>query len=233
MDFKHYINYFKKNENMKFIGGAILIVGFISIWLRLGFLRFLAIMLVPAGFVMFILGSGGRASEADIDNYISRGMEKLEVDLSDDKHYRRRILEHIPAREVEGYLYDEGVMLKKAKNSSIRSSKYTKAIFYILSDELYITRRTISIVSTEKENETVEIPYDTLTSVEIIRQRGTKKDGKKAFLVKETFIKISYGEGESFVTPIHDDITADEFANQILKQVKAYKDEKAVQSSAE
>ena len=229
MDFKDYINYFKKNENMKFIGGAILIEGFISIWLRLGFLWLLSVMLIPAGFVMFIIGSGGRASEADIDNYISRGMDKLEVDLSEDKHYRRRILEHIPAREVEGYLYDEGVMLKKAKNSSIRSSIYTKAIFYTLSDELYITRRTISIVSTEKENETVEIPYDTLTSVEIIRQRGTKKDGKKAFLVKETFIKISYGEGESFVTPIHDDITADEFANQILKQVKAYKDEKAVQ----
>lgn len=233
MDFKHYINYFKKNENMKLIGGGILIVGFISIWLRLGFLWLLSVMLIPAGFVMFIIGSGGRASEADIDNYISRGMEKLEVDLSEDKHYRKRILEHIPAREVEGYLYDEGVMLKKAKNSSIRSSKYTKAIFHILSDELYITRRTISIVSTEKENETVEIPYDTLTNVEIVRQRGTKKDGKKAFLVKETFIKISYGEGESFVTPIHDDITADEFANQILKQVKAYKDEKAVQSSAE
>ena len=229
MDFKHYINYFKKNENMKFIGGAILIVGFISIWLRLGFLWLLSVMLVPAGFVMFIVGSGGRASEADIDKYISQCMDKLEVDLSEDKHYRRRILEHIPAREVEGYLYDEGVMLKKAKNSSIRSSKYTKAIFYILSDELYITRRTISIVSNDKENETVEIPYDTLTNAEIIRQRGTKRDGKKAFLVKETFIKISYGEGESFITPIHDDITADEFANLILKQVKAYKDEKSAE----
>jgi hypothetical protein len=233
MDFKHYINYFKKNENMKLIGGGILIVGFISIWLRLGFLWLLSVMLIPAGFVMFIVGSGGRASEADIDKYISDNMDKLEVDLSEDRHYRKRILEHIPAREVEGYLYDEGVMLKKAKNSSIRSSKYTKAIFYTLSDELYITRRTISIVSTEKENETVEIPYDTLTNVEIVRQRGTKKDGKKAFLVKETFIKISYGEGESFVTPIHDDITADEFANQILKQAKAYKDEKETQTSAE
>jgi hypothetical protein len=233
MDFKHYINYFKKNENMKLIGGGILIVGFISIWLRLGFLWLLSVMLIPAGFVMFIVGSGGRASEADIDKYISDNMDKLEVDLSEDRHYRKRILEHIPAREVEGYLYDEGVMLKKAKNSSIRSSKYTKAIFYTLSDELYITRRTISIVSTEKENETVEIPYDTLTNVEIVRQRGTKKDGKKAFLVKETFIKISYGEGESFVTPIHDDITADEFAEQILKQVKAYKDAKEAQASAE
>lgn len=229
MDFKHYINYFKKNENMKFIGGGILIVGFIIIWLGYGLLYLLSVMLVPAGFVMFIIGSGGRASEADIDKYISNNMDKLEVDLSEDKHYRRRILEHIPARELEGYLYDEGVMLKKAKNSSIRSSKYTKAIFYILSDELYITRRTISIVSNDKENETVEIPYDTLTNVEIVRQRGTKRDGKKAFLVKETFIKISYGEGESFTTPIHDDITADEFAEQILKQVKAYKDEKSAE----
>ena len=172
-------------------------------------------------------------SEADVDKYISNNMDKLEVDLSDDKHYRRRILDHIHPRELEGYLYDEGVMLKKAKDSSIRSSKYTKAIFYILSDELYITRRTISIISTDKENETVEIPYETLSGVEIIRQRGTKRDGKKEFLVKETFIKISYGEGESFVTPIHDDITADEFAELILKQVKAYKDGKEAIAPAE
>ena len=74
--------------------------------------------------------------------------------------------------------------------------------------------------STEKENETVEIPYDTLANVEIIRQRGTKKDGKKAFLVKETFIKISYGEGESFITPIHDDITADQLAARITRMVE-------------
>ena len=154
-------------------------------------------------------------------------MDKLEVYLSEDKHYRRRVLEHIPPREVEGYLYDEGVLLKKAKNSSIRSSKYTKAIFYVLSDELYITRRTISIISNDKTNETVEIPYDTLSNVEIIRQRGTKKDGKKSFLVKETFIKITYGNDETFITPIHDDITSDEFAELILKQVKDYKDSKA------
>ena len=233
MDFKHYINYFKKNENMKLIGGGILIVGFIIIWLGYGLLYLLSVMLVPAGFVMFILGSGGRASESDIDKYISNNMDKLEVYLSEDKHYRRRVLEHIPPREVEGYLYDEGVLLKKAKDSSIRSSKYTKAIFYVLSDELYITRRTISIVSTDKENETLEIPYDTLTNVEIIRQRGTKKDGKKSFLVKETFIKISYGEGETFITPIHDDITSDEYAELILKQVKAYKATKAAEEKAE
>ena len=233
MEFKHYINYFKKNENMKFIGGAILIVGFFSIWLRLGFLWFLSTLLIPAGFLMFILGSGGRASEADIDKYISNNMDKLEVYLSEDKHYRRRVLDHITPRETEGYLYDEGVMLKKAKNGSIRSSKYTKAIFYVLSDELYITRRTISIVSDEKENETVEIPYDTLTGVEIVRQRGTKRDGKKSFLVKETFIKITHGNGESFITPIHDDITADEFAELILKQTKAYKASQAAEDTAE
>ena len=233
MDFKHYINYFKKNENMKLIGGGILIVGFIIIWLGFGLLWVLSTMLVPLGFVMFIVGSGGRASESDIDKYISNNMDKLEVELSDDRHYRRRILDHIPPRYVEGYLYDEGVMLKKAKDSSIRSSKYTRAIFYMLSDELYITRRTISIISTDKDNETLEIPYDTLTNVEVIRQRGTKKDGKKSFLVKETFIKISYGEDQSFVTPIHDDITSDEFAEQILKLAKDYKASQTAEGSAE
>ena len=233
MDFKHYINYFKKNENMKLIGGGILIVGFICIWLGLGIFYVLSVMLVPAGFVMFIVGSGGRASESEVDDYISRGMEKLEVELSEDKHYRKRILDHIPPRNLEGYLYDDGVMLKKAKDSSIRSSTYTKAIIYVLADELYIVRRTISIISNDKTNETIEIPYETLANVEIIRQRGTKKDGKKSFLVKETFIKITYGDDQTFITPIHDDITSDEFAEQILKLAKAYKDKKTSEEAAE
>ena len=75
MDFKHYINYFKKNENMKLIGGGLLIVGLISFWLRLGFLWIFSTSAITVGFFMFLFGSGGRASEADVDKYISNNMD--------------------------------------------------------------------------------------------------------------------------------------------------------------
>ena len=224
MDYKDNINYYKKNENMKFLGAGMLIVGLFLLWLAWDFwVYIIATVLVPVGLVMFIIFSGGRASESDIDEYVVRKCEGLEVYLAEDNKYRRRIIEHIEPRNVEGYSFRDGVMLKKAKDSSVRSSEYTKSIFYLLTDEIYIVRRTFSIVSDEVTNETFEIPYADIKKMEITRERKTKKFGSASFLVKETLIHITYGDGLEFVSPIHDDITSDAYLEQIEKLANEYK----------
>ncbi len=224
-DFKEYENYYKKNENLKYIGAGMLIVGLFLLWLCWGIVGYIvAPILVVAGLVLFLVFGGGRASEADIDKLIEQKGEKMEVYLNEETKYRRRVVVERKPVYIEGYDYNkEGTLLAKAKNSSIRSSNYTKAIIYMLTDELYIVRRSFSIISDGAQNDTVEIPYAEIKSVEIERGRSTKKDGAKSFLVKECFFVVKDAAGECFKAPIHDDIEADSLAEHIMKLINDYK----------
>ncbi len=223
MDIKHNVNYFKKNDNMKTLGAVLLIVGLFLMWLGRGFVTYIIMSIfVPAGLVMFVLGSIGRSSDEDIDKYIAEKMQGLEVDLTEDKKYRKRIIEHLPAQTFASYLFSDGVLLRKSKNNSLRSSEYRKNIVYLLTDELYIVSRRLGLVSGEIENILVELSYNDIKDAHIIREEKTLTYKKKPLKIKTTFLSITTEAGETLL-PVPDDVLSDRFAEQIMKLVAEYK----------
>lgn len=223
MDIKTNINYFKKNDNLKILGAVLLIVGLFMMWLGRGLISYILMsVFVPAGLIMFILGSIGRSSDEDIDKYIAEKMQGLEVDLTEDKKYRKRIIEHLPPKTFESYLFSDGVLLRKAKNNSLRSSEYKKNIVYLLSDELYIVSRRLGLVSGEVENTLVELSYNDIKNAQIIREEKTLTYKKNTHKIKTTFISINTDAGETLL-PAPDDVLSDRFAEQIMKLVTEYK----------
>ena len=147
MDTKHNVKYFKKKDSVKTVGAICLAIGAVGILLAyssyIGYI--LAMVLLPVGLVTFIVGTTIVSSESDIDEDIKKALVGVEKQPSEDKAYAKRILKNIPATTAEGYNYEEGLMLRKAKNSSLRSSSYTKAILYPLTDALLISSRTVSL----------------------------------------------------------------------------------------
>jgi hypothetical protein len=231
MDFKNNLNYFKKSDTPKFVGMGLMVVGIFLLWLGWSYVSYImSAVFIPVGLVLFFVGSSGRASDSEIDAFIKRRLGGMEVDLSEDRAYTKRVLKHIPPQSIEDYVYREGLMLTKAKNSSLRSSEYTRSLLYILSDALYIPTRTVALTEDRVDNKLYEIPYDIIQNVEIVRDRRTLTFGKKSFSAKITRLCISYGDGLTFSTPIHDDVTADALVDTIKKAITTHEKEKFTQS---
>ena len=231
MNFRNNINYFKKKDSIKGIGAGLLIVGLFWLWLGIGYIGWIAyffmILSIPSGFIMFILGSTLSSNDADIDEYIKKSCEGLELDLESDKNFSKRILKNMEPNVTAGYEYSgDGLMFRKDKRGAWRSSKYTKSIIYVLSDALYINSRTFSLVSDETQNRLIEIPYDAIDSVEMQKEEHVIVSGKNSFKIKKDRLLIKYGEGMTFSAPMNNDIRSEEFVELLNKMVSKAKKQK-------
>jgi len=149
-DFKSHINYFKRSDSLKYIGIVLAVLGVFLYMFGWSYISYIiATIALPIGGALFIIGSSGRASDGDINEYITKRTEGIEIDLENNPSIKKRLLKQIPVETVEGYEYRDGLMVTKAKDGSIRSSEYTKSVLYSLSDALHIVSRRISIVSDE------------------------------------------------------------------------------------
>ena len=192
------------------------IVGLVVLYFGWSYISYvLSCIAIPVGLALFFIGSARHSSDEDIDADINSITKDMEVNLEADKQYAKRILKHIEPKICEGYEYKEGLYFVKAKNGTVRSSEYTKAIIYVLSDELYIVKRNFSLVSDSICNETIEIPYSDIVSVDIVREAKYVEFKKKKFNVKIACIEIKYADGKVFYAPIHDDVDCDKFIEMI------------------
>ena len=228
MNFRNNINYFKKKDTIKGMGGALLIIGLLWLWLGIGYLGWIAyffmILAIPSGFLMFILGSTISSNHSDIDEYIQKNCQGLEIDLENDKNFNKRVVKNIEPTVTQGYEYSgEELMFRKDKKGTWRSSKYTKSIIYVLSDGLYINLRTISIISENVENRSLEIPYDTVDSIEMMKEENIIQSGKNKVNIKKDRFVIKYGEGMTFSVPMNNDIRSEEFIEMLSRMVSKAK----------
>jgi len=223
---KSSINYFKKSDTLQYVGGGLLIVSLISLWLGWGMISYIfAIIGTPTGLILFLVGASGKVSDQDMDNYIQNKMADLKIDIDSDRHYQLKLLKHLKEYTAEGYLLHDGVMLKKRKDGSIRSSEFSRAKIRILSDRLYIVHRQISLISEEVVSNKYEIAYDSISSVTVERDSKRMIFNKNTFITKPCCLRIVYGESE-LLLPIADAITSDELAEAINRQISVYKEKK-------
>ncbi len=227
MEIRSNVNYFKKNENLKLFGGGLLAVSVFCLWIAGAIHMYIFYAIAPpcivAGFVLFLIGSSGRASESDIDAHIRKQTELAEIEFYDDIHYSKVIAKGTKPTLIEGYEFEDGVMIKKAKNSSLRSSLYTKAHVYIMFDRLYINKKTASLVSEEVEKTTCEIFFCDIKKVELEEVKKNILFGKKSFATKSTKLRVEYGEDGVFLCPIFDNMDSVHFVEKINKAIDEYK----------
>ena len=227
MELKPNVNYFKKNENLKLFGGGMLAISLFCFWIAGAIHAYIFYAIAPpciiAGFVLFLIGSSGRASESDIDAHIRKQTELTEIDFSDDIHYSKILIKGTHPTLIEGYEFDDGVMLKKGKNSSLRSSLYTKANIYIMADRLYIDKKTAELTSEDVEKTKTEILFSDIKSVELEDVKKNIVFGKKTFATKSTKLKIEYGEDNVLRYPIFDNMDSVHFVEKINKAITEYK----------
>jgi len=221
MNRKQNENYFKKNDIILYVGAVMLVIG--AILLTVGKRRWIApcCTLMAIGVVVFIIGTTVRSNTKEIMDILQKKMEGMDMSYDTLGVPERRVLRDIKPEIIENYEYDETVMLRREKNGTV-SSKYTKAAIYTLTDAFVIRARTVSLVSDDTRNKKVEIPFDSISDISVVREEKKLTYNKKDFNITTDHLIIKYGNGYKIALPMHVDIKSKELAERLNKTVNAY-----------
>lgn len=222
--YKPYINYFKRSDATAPIGMGMLVAGLILLWLGWSFFWlffYFGIALIPIGLGIYLYGCTGRSDENELKKIIQENTDAITFDdMKESLEFRKRMSKN-PAEEIfGGYVFNDNVLIKKAKSGAMVSSEYILAKMLILNDALYIRSSAFSFIADEKHASEIEIPFSTIEKIEIDRQTQNYQIGKKELAVKTCFLVITH-EGVQTRIPRKDDIYADELIvtlNRLLKK---------------
>lgn len=227
MKIKNNVNYFIKNDSLKFIGIAMVVIGFLLYYMGWGYLAYILMSLfIPAGAVLFIVGSSGRSSDEDIDEYIEVKFRDFDTNIDLDKDYAPRIAKNSEKTLLSGYELREGLMFTKTKKGSVRSSEYVRSVIYMLNDGVYLLSGKISLVSDEaREDRVYELGFDDIAEVKISEEQKRFTFRKKLFSVKDLRLVIELRNGETVSVPIHDDLRSEHTAEMINRAIEKRADQ--------
>lgn len=221
MNFKKNIHYFTQTDLCKNLGIALMAVGLLLLVFGWSYLSFILMTVsIPTGLILFLVGSSRRSSEKDLDAAIERATAELEPVEEEAEKLNRRALKKIAPILAGGYELREGLMLKKDKSGKMRSSKYTKSYLMPLSDALYVSTRTVSLVEDQKKDLSLQIPYREIESITLVRTERELSFQKKLLRVKECRFSVTYHTGEVFSLPIQDDVLTEQFTEDLQACVK-------------
>ena len=222
MNIKNNINYFKMSDLLAYIGEGCMLIGVPLFIFAPGILFWISAIIIPVGAVAFIIGVSVRSNDKDMDLVVKQQTEDLYEDLNENAKYVRRVVQRVPPFTIEGYEYEQGLHLRKAKSGVIRSSKFTKTFVYMLKDGVYVKSRTVSLIGEASKNKSTEISFDLLKSMEIGREEKILTYGKKRFTVKCVRLYFKYINGLTVSIPADNEIRAQEAIERITHGLKMY-----------
>ena len=209
-------NYFTKTDNLKIAGIIILIASGVEFLFGMSYIGYIISSVgLVAGVVLFIVGSSGRVSEAEISEYIAKSTDGACAIDAEEKALAKRVRKTPTSLIVEGFVFSSDVMIRKTKKGSLNSSIYSKAVIYPLDTALLIRRRTLLIADEKWEDDSLEIPYADIACLEFAEEIEDITFGKKLFRAKKDYLVIKTKDGNLISIPAQDNVETDEFIKEI------------------
>ena len=190
-------------------------------WWFFWLLFYIGVPLIPIGLVLYLYGTSGSTDENSLKKIIKENTDSITfADIKESNEFRHRISKKAVEEAFGGHIFNDEVLIKRAKSGAMVSSEYVCAKMLILNDALYIRSRSFSFISDEKHENEIEIPFSTIEKFEIERESKQFQVGKKELVAKSCFLVITH-EGAQTRLPRKDDIYADELIvtlNRLLKK---------------
>ena len=209
-------NYFTKTDNLKIAGIITLIASGVEFLFGMSYIGYIISSVgLVAGVVLFIVGSSGRVSEAEISEYIAKSTDGACAIDAEEKALAKRVRKTPTSLIVEGFVFSSDVMIRKTKKGSLNSSIYSKAVIYPLDNALLIRRRTLLIADEKWVDDSLEIPYADIANLEFAEEIEDITFGKKLFRAKKDYLVIRTKDGNLISVPAQDNVETDEFIKEI------------------
>lgn len=224
--YKQNAGYFTKGEWMKFVGFGLLALSVFLLFYGWGYLAYVLMSVsFIVGLALLLINSLSKASEDDIDVFIENKMRDLEAKELYEKTFIKRQSKRLAVYRAEGYELAEGLMLKKGKNESLRSTRYTGCVIYPLDTAILVCYRSISLLSDEVNEAEIEIPYSQITSFRAESELCKLSFGKKTFDARKTTLIIESEETAPIHLPINESTLTDALIEGVCKMVEKAKEE--------
>lgn len=139
--------YYHQKDILRPIGMVLLPLGLVMMWLGWSFISYiLAAVFIPAGLVMFLVGSSKFVSDNDIREQIDHAMLDYDKSVTDMNGYERIVLKQPAPLEIEAYQFGETAKyFKRGKNSTPVSDVFTRTRLFYTKDAIMIVGRTLCI----------------------------------------------------------------------------------------
>ncbi|MBR6680965.1 MAG: hypothetical protein IKL59_06855 [Clostridia bacterium] len=214
-------NYFTKTETLKIAGIIILIASGVEFFLGRTYIGYIISCIgLVVGLVLFIVGSSGRVSEAEISEYIAKNTDgACEIDV-EEKALKKRLRSLPYPLVASGFVFNADVMVKKTKKGSLNSSVYSKTVLYPLDTAILVRHRTLLIAEHDHQDTEQEIPYADIKKIETVESTEDITFGKKLFRAKNINLVIETASGEPIIITAQDNVETDTFIKEIDRIVK-------------
>lgn len=228
---KDNLSFFTKWTGLRTLGFGMMVVGFISVW-AIRRLFFIGVILLAAGFAVYLVGCGSRSTENDIRETAKRRCLPFSfAEVEEDHHFHLRHRPNTVPDKFAGYIYRDGLYMKKSSSGALLTSEYIYAEVFPLTDALYVKLRVFSLIADQCEEKTLEIMKSDirdirvekkdfcLTSANLVskRENGHRVKVPAEFRTSFGYLCILYGENDELLLPWHDDIYAGEIAETYKK----------------
>ena len=215
-------NYFTKTDNLKIAGIITLIASGVEFLFGMSYIGYIISSVgLVAGVVLFIVGSSGRVSEAEISEYIAKQTDGACAIDVEEKALAQRIRNTPATLLTSGFVFGQDVMIRKTKKGSLHSSIYSTAALYPLDTTLLIRRRTLLIATEETEDSSVEIDYANIARIEFSEEVEEITFGKKIFKARKSNLVIETRNGDLILIPAQDNVETDAFIKDIYELIGA------------
>lgn len=220
------LKYLKSNDIHFYVGWSLLILGLILFvvgeffWLYiLPFQFFFSIGFIIIGVAVAFVPSATRSKDEDLDTIIKQHTDELCKKTSENLEKKLKNPTEMPLILGRYVLEGEGVIIRKGrKDQKYRSSLYSGAIIAFKKDSLYILQNTLSLISDEKSQKVIDIPYSSQPRAwveEYVTDLLTKNGSTK----KEYLLIIDDCEGNEIKIPVINSMIIDEFCENLNKEV--------------
>lgn len=215
-DHKRKQNFFKQSDAPRIVGLGLLLVGFILLFCS-GYLDVKYVLVIfawiamPVGLVLFIVAGSVRTNEEDMDKHMEDQLLGLVISAAEEDKYRKRLLPQKHPRVLEGYEYREGLMLRRDKVNTLRSSEFSRTLLYLLRDGFFLVTRTISLLDSEQREQRVEIRLEDICEVAIVEEQKHLTFENRQFDAKDVRLLFRYRDGSTYSVPVHRDMDLEDF----------------------
>ena len=169
MDVKRNKRFSGQNDTLRLVSGGMLILGLLWFWLGWSAASYYGpCVMVPVGFVLFLIASGRHVSESEIRTTIQRHLSDLDADITQNDEYSRRILATPGPYRGESFAFDESVnMVRRGKDAKLLSDTYCATAVFVTRDELILRGRRISLIGDETKDVQLMVPRAEVGLLEI------------------------------------------------------------------
>lgn len=139
--------YFHQKDILRPIGAVLMPVGLVWFYFGWSYISYiLPSIMVPAGLILFIVGSSKLISDNDIAEQMDHAMIGYDQSVTDMVGFDRVVLKQPAPVEISAYHFgDKAKYFKKGKNGTPISDQYTRSHLFFTKDSIILVSRTISI----------------------------------------------------------------------------------------